>query len=406
MSGRKQQLIEELKSNKEYRATYAEQHVNSVLATQISTIRQQRGLTQQSLAALIGKHQPAISRSESVTYARWNITSLRELADAYDCWLNVRFEPWGHLVHDVETMTVESLRVDRIEDDPVFFGSETKGSVSEPVRWMQKEVLPWLSTHGSMEKLVAWLQGENLPPVGDEDPYFLWIARAVDAEPADSRYRSLLVAQLLKLFKEIREEPSRPQGGVLLVSTFQLLARFPSPEGWSELSSIYDREQRPEILEGGAVEAAYWNALTRNQVDATLYPDWLSIIRGKHNWAACDEFDAIEGLKYMQPAPRFKLIAQALNTLCAIKQRDLTKQDLNDCLVDIFENLRIAFEKIPNFSGALRDEGDDIGWYEALFRAWAEVFKTTADSAKAMLDGSRTLISEESSLTSALLQVA
>ena len=49
MSGRKQQLIEELKSNKEYRATYAEQHVNSVLATQISTIRQQRGLTQQAL---------------------------------------------------------------------------------------------------------------------------------------------------------------------------------------------------------------------------------------------------------------------------------------------------------------------------------------------------------------------
>jgi transcriptional regulator with XRE-family HTH domain len=169
MNERRNNLLQELR-DRQYRETYAEQHVNSLLATQISTIREQRGLTQAELAAAIRKQQPAISRIENVNYARWNIETLRRVASALGCWLNVRLESWGHLVEDANTYTVESLRRNLIEDDPAFFGSEAVGFVPEPVRWMQARVLPWLNQGTGTLELRRWLAGSDLPPVGDAEP--------------------------------------------------------------------------------------------------------------------------------------------------------------------------------------------------------------------------------------------
>ena len=48
----------------EYRYAYAEDFLNTSIATQIVVLREQRGLSQTQLAALVGTKQPGISDSE------------------------------------------------------------------------------------------------------------------------------------------------------------------------------------------------------------------------------------------------------------------------------------------------------------------------------------------------------
>lgn len=63
MSVSREQLIEELRSSREYREAYAESYLNHTLAAQIRLIREQRGLSQKELAVKIGKHSPGYRES-------------------------------------------------------------------------------------------------------------------------------------------------------------------------------------------------------------------------------------------------------------------------------------------------------------------------------------------------------
>lgn len=92
-------LIEELKDI-EYRRGLVEGHAKDTIAFQIRQLRKARGWEQRDLARELGnpKLQPVISRYENPDYGRYSITTLLDLAAAFDVALVVRFAPFSELV--------------------------------------------------------------------------------------------------------------------------------------------------------------------------------------------------------------------------------------------------------------------------------------------------------------------
>jgi transcriptional regulator with XRE-family HTH domain len=376
MSDRRQRLAMEL-ADSEYRQFYSEQHVNSVLAMQISAVREQRGLTQARLAERIGKHQTAVSRIENVNYARWNIKTLRQVAQALGLWLNVRLESWGKLVEDIETYSIEELRRERFEDDPYFWGSVATGRVAEPIRWIQQQLFPWLEKRADDQLLLEWLQGKGLPPVGDQDPPYVWVIRAIEVEGPESRHLALLKGWLAKLVPEaissarVLESPDE-----FLVGLFSLAAVFRVPELFDEpLARIQQQIAADPNCLSETSKAALLSAIIRNQADGTLKSLWLDTIRtGEHPLLPANELDGFEGLKWLPPGPNVRALAEGLKAL------EIANWERPDAGIDVFacmRDIRETFQSFPELDQALWRYGSDLGWSSELVDSWVEIFAAT-----------------------------
>ena len=97
------ELIEKLKTafqDEEYRHSYAEECLNTMIATQIRVLREQRELTQRTLAQKCAMKQPRIAILEDANYSNWSINSLKRLARAFDLALSVRFDSFSDLILD------------------------------------------------------------------------------------------------------------------------------------------------------------------------------------------------------------------------------------------------------------------------------------------------------------------
>ena len=68
------------------------------LAMSIRDLREQRNLTQDDLAKLIGMNQSAISRMEQATYGKWGIPTLLRVAEGLDARIEVRFVPMEEVI--------------------------------------------------------------------------------------------------------------------------------------------------------------------------------------------------------------------------------------------------------------------------------------------------------------------
>ncbi len=119
-------LIADLKADPEYRFAYAEDFLNTSIATQIRVLREQRKMTQVDLALDIGSKQAGVSRLENVNYSAWKTETLRKLARAFDVRLRISFETFGTLLDDDARFSRESLQRPKFEDDPTF------GTVADP----------------------------------------------------------------------------------------------------------------------------------------------------------------------------------------------------------------------------------------------------------------------------------
>jgi len=119
MSALADKLKESFQSS-EYRHGYADEFLNSSIATQIKVLREQRDWTQQQLAEKTGMQQARISVLENVNYSSHSITTLRRIAEAYDLTLNVSFEEFGKRLTDIDRFSRESLERFSFEEDPVF----------------------------------------------------------------------------------------------------------------------------------------------------------------------------------------------------------------------------------------------------------------------------------------------
>ena len=384
MSERRERLIQEFR-DPEYRESYADHHLNSVLATQIRTVREQRGLTQERLAGKIKKQQAAISRIENVNYARWNISTLKKVAGALGCWLDIRLKPWGKLVDAVDEYSTESLRCDRFEDDPVFWGSVAKGPVPEPVRWVQQKLLPWLGSSPSGDlMLVEWLQGRGLPPVGDFDPPHVWIVRAIEIEGPESRHLALLRGWLaLQIPVALKVARGLDDPNAFLTGLFNLAAVFPMPElFWEPLRALYQELKTGAAEMRDEAKSAFLGALIRNQQTFELKSEWLETIEsGEHRVLPANEWDAFEGLKWIPSRPNLRAIAEGLRAMqIAAWKRPDTEIDI----VLVMRDVQNTFRGFAQLDQLLWREGKDVSWPEEVVDAWFAVFAPSAGEQIAM----------------------
>jgi transcriptional regulator with XRE-family HTH domain len=116
-------LREELK-DPEYRQAYADDYLNTYVATQIQVLREQRGLTQEELAELIGTKQPGVSRLENVNYYAWKTETLRKVAHALGVRLKISFETYGDLLMECSAFGRRALQRPKFEQDPGIYPAE------------------------------------------------------------------------------------------------------------------------------------------------------------------------------------------------------------------------------------------------------------------------------------------
>lgn len=116
-------LAERLRSeflDKGYRHAYADEFLNSYIATQIQVLREERGWSQERLAQETGMKQSRISLLENVGYSSWSISTLKRLAEAFDLTLRVSFESFGRCLADIDRFNRESLERFSFDQDPAF----------------------------------------------------------------------------------------------------------------------------------------------------------------------------------------------------------------------------------------------------------------------------------------------
>ncbi len=116
-------VLERLKtefSSEEARYAYADAVTNAFLTAQIKTLREERGLTQDELAELVGTQQSGISRWLNSGFSACKVETLRKFARAYGVRLRITFEEFGSLPDDVRGFTEKRLAPHKFEDDPAF----------------------------------------------------------------------------------------------------------------------------------------------------------------------------------------------------------------------------------------------------------------------------------------------
>ena len=132
------ELIEGLKQtlkNEDARYVYADHVVNTLVSAQIKALREDRKLSQQELADLVGTKQSGISRLEKADYSTWKIETLRKLARAFGVRLRISFDEFGTLPPDIKGFTREKLCPRRFEDDPAF-KEPAEAEVSEKAAYL------------------------------------------------------------------------------------------------------------------------------------------------------------------------------------------------------------------------------------------------------------------------------
>jgi transcriptional regulator with XRE-family HTH domain len=137
--------------DRDYRHGYADEFLNSSIATQVKVLREQHGWSQKELAKLAQMRQPRISVLENVNYSSWSINILRKLAEAFDLTLCVSFESFGKRLADIERFSREALERFSFEDDPVFAEAEAEAVEVEVKVTAATKALPDAQERESLE---------------------------------------------------------------------------------------------------------------------------------------------------------------------------------------------------------------------------------------------------------------
>lgn len=85
-------LREDLKDH-EFKVHFEEERQALEVALKVAKLREEKGLTQQRLAKLMGTSQQAVSRIESGEYEGFTLKTLEKIAEATGTRLKIEFVP-------------------------------------------------------------------------------------------------------------------------------------------------------------------------------------------------------------------------------------------------------------------------------------------------------------------------
>jgi transcriptional regulator with XRE-family HTH domain len=104
------QFADEL-TEKAMRHAYLDAQTRTKLAQQIRALRIQRGWSQAQLGRLLGKPQSNVHRLEDRDVARYTLTTLLELAAAYDCGILVEFVSYEDFLRRTSDLSPRRLQI-------------------------------------------------------------------------------------------------------------------------------------------------------------------------------------------------------------------------------------------------------------------------------------------------------
>jgi transcriptional regulator with XRE-family HTH domain len=115
MSSTEQQMLNNLKSSKEYRHAFIEEAIRTRLTAQIEAIRTERGWDYKRFAEEIKKKVSWTYRLEDPNATVPTIPTLLEVAEAFDVGLDVRFRSFSELLDDVASLQDACFNVPSFE---------------------------------------------------------------------------------------------------------------------------------------------------------------------------------------------------------------------------------------------------------------------------------------------------
>jgi transcriptional regulator with XRE-family HTH domain len=124
----KAQMLEALRASKEYRHAFIEEAIRTRITAQIAALREKEEWDYKKLAEKIGKKVSWAYRLEDPNVPAPTITSLLDVAAAFDIGLDVRFRSFSELLDDVTTLKPASFLVSSFTDEL------RSGSFSKPRR--------------------------------------------------------------------------------------------------------------------------------------------------------------------------------------------------------------------------------------------------------------------------------
>jgi transcriptional regulator with XRE-family HTH domain len=98
-------------AEKEMRDAYLSAQTRTKITNQIRAIRNQRGWSQGQFAKILEKPQSNVSRLENREYGSFTLSTLFELASAFDVGLLVEFVPYESFLLHTRDLSTENLEV-------------------------------------------------------------------------------------------------------------------------------------------------------------------------------------------------------------------------------------------------------------------------------------------------------
>ncbi len=105
-------LVDELR-DPDYRRAFVESNIRNGIAFQLRAMREGRDFSQELVAEKLGNKdlQPMVSRYENPDYGRYSLSTLLNLAHAFDVALVVRFESFSELIRWDHESSARTLNV-------------------------------------------------------------------------------------------------------------------------------------------------------------------------------------------------------------------------------------------------------------------------------------------------------
>ncbi len=91
--------LSDLLADKETAYEFLREYTGLEIADNIRRLREDRDLTQARLAETLGTTQSVVARLEDEGYRRYSLTTLQKIAEAFDLWPTIVFEPYQRVIH-------------------------------------------------------------------------------------------------------------------------------------------------------------------------------------------------------------------------------------------------------------------------------------------------------------------